>query len=357
MDLSQRKEQILSAVAEFYISVGEPVGSRYLAGALPFSVSPATIRNEMAELSAMGYLEQPHTSAGRVPSDLGMRYYAERLIKPVPPTQSEIFRLLSGVDHTQGDPRSILGDAAELISELTGLPAVFTTPFAPEAEIRGVQVVPAGAHAAMVLLTTSAGVLGSRIAHLPDGADYGTLELFYNAAAANFIGVRCADVDRAMLQTVALNLGERALSVAPMLTSLFDAVADSTEPGAVCRGARRLLQTPLRPDAGAIIELTADRKRLLRVLGGGEAAGRRDGMLLSIGRENAESCLRRASVVALPYKAGNAGGLLGVLGPTRMDYAHVTELLRYAAGVTGGMIAEATAETTKEQETMFYGKR
>ena len=341
MNLSERKAQILSAVAEYYIATGEPVGSKYLAEALPFTVSSATIRNEMAELSVIGLLEQPHTSAGRIPSDQGLRYYAEHLLTPDSPTPNEIFRLLSGVDHTQGDPEIILSQAAELLADLTGMAGVVTTPSARDAAITNVQVVPVGTHAALVLLTTSVGAYRSRIANLPDGAGFGTLETFYNAAAANFIGVRCAAVNKAMLQTVTLRLGERALSIAPLLTSLYDAVCESTSSAAIIRGQRRLLKTALRPDAAAIIELTADPQRLMRLL-------RRDsdeGVRLSIGRENGAACLQNASIVTLPYRSGAAGGVIGVLGPARMDYAHVIALLRFAAAVTGDLIASATAHT------------
>lgn len=344
--LSPRKEQILSAIVEFYVSTGEPVGSKFLVTALPFSVSSATIRNEMAELSELGYLEQPHTSAGRIPSDLGIRYYVDRLLANASPSQNEMFRVLSSVDHTEGDAKAVLTQLCDIVTELTGLATVATTPFAENAVINNVQVLPVGKRSALVLITTTAGVLKSRVAKLPAPADYQLLELFYNVSAANFIGAHCDDVNKAMLQNLTVNLGARALDIAPLLVSLSDAIAQSAEADVIVRGQRCLLASGLRADAPGIISLAADREKMRSML----KRCRTDDVRLSVGRENGELCLQNASVVTAGYKAGNdTAGVIGVIGPTKMDYAHVIPLLRYAAGVAGDLIADSADDTGKEE--------
>ncbi len=345
MALSQRKELILAAVVEFYIATGEPVGSKFLVTALPFTVSSATIRNEMAELSELGYLEQPHTSAGRIPSDQGLRYYVDRLLDTVNPSESEMFRILSTVDHTEGDAKRILSQLCDLTAQLTGMAAVATTPFSDRAVINNVQVLPVGKKAALVLVSTTAGVLKSRIAKLSAAADYPLLELFYNVAAANFIGAPCESVNKAMLQQITVNLGERALDIAPLLVSLFDAVAQSAEADVIVRGRRNLLDSALRADAPAIIEFTSEPERLLPLL----KKNRDGGLHFSIGKENGSRSLQNASVVTAGYSAGNGtAGVIGVLGPTKMDYARVIPLLRYVGDVAGRLIADNADDTTKE---------
>ena len=343
--LSQRKEEILSAVTEYYISTGEPVGSKLLVTVLPFSVSSATVRNEMAELSSMGYLEQPHTSAGRIPSDLGLRYYVDRLPARSALPQNETFRILSMVDHTEGDAKAVLTQLCDIASELTGMAAAATTPFAPNAAINNVQVMPVGNRSALVLITTTAGVLKSRIAKLSVPADFRLMELFYNVAAANFIGAHCEDVTKAMVQSVTVKLGAQALDIAPLLVCLSEAIAESAEADVIVRGQKRLFDSPLRADAPGIIGLAADREKMLKLL----RKNRTGDVRLLIGRENDEQCLQNASVVTAGYNAGeNVSGVIGLIGPTKMDYARVLELLRSLASLAGELTAQPADDNAKE---------
>ena len=236
MELSQRKEFILSTIVEFYISTGQPVGSKLLVTALPFTLSSATIRNEMADLVQMGYLEQPHTSAGRIPTDKGLKYYTEKLLRTYSPSEAEAFRVVSGIDHFEGDDAVILTQACDILAELTGTLAFATLPGSDAAVVTGVQVLPIGKKQAMIIVSTSAGSPVSRISRLTDEADFTLFELFYNAAAANFIGRNREEIGRADLQRITSSLGENALPVAPLLTSFFEALEISRSPRVVLAG-------------------------------------------------------------------------------------------------------------------------
>ena len=336
MELSKRKEMILSSIVEFYIETGEPVGSKYLMTVLPISVSSATIRNEMAELSDMGYLEQPHTSAGRIPSHQGLRYYADKLLRTFAPSQSEMLRIASSIDHFEGDAKVILAEACEILSELTGTLAVATTPFYPDAVISNVQLLPVGKRSVLVVFSTSAGVFRSRIAKLQTDADYELFELFYNVCAANIIGTGCTAVTRAGLQTLTLSLGAKALDVAPLLVSLFEAIGESTQADVIVKGQTRLLASPLRADAPKIIELTTKKEPMIRLL---SDAGD-DATKLKIGSENGYPFLRNASVISAPYKAGgNEAGVIALIAPTKTDYAHILPLVKYVSDVVGGLVS------------------
>ena len=345
MELSRRKELILAAIVEFYIATGEPSGSKLIVTALPFSVSSATVRNEMAELSELGYLEQPHTSAGRIPSDRGLRYYADRLMHSYTPSPTESFRVLSALDRSEGDARRILTNACDVLAELTGAAAVAATPAALGAVVRGVQVMPMGGRSVLVAVSTSAGVLKSRVAKLEKQADYALLELFYNVSAANFTGQPCAAMTRARLQSLTASLGSRALDVAPLLVSLSEAAAESGEPDVIFRGYDRLLNSPLRAQAPQIIELFSRREGLAALPDAPEP----DAIGIRIGRENAQPFLRDAALIAGRYRAGGARGTIGVIGPMRIDYAHATELVRHVAAAVGELISENL--TTDENNT------
>lgn len=337
-ELSKREESILSSVVEYYISYGEPVGSKLLVTALPFAVSSATVRNEMAFLSELGFLEQPHTSAGRVPSDSGYRYYVDRLMPHLSPSNADMFRIMSSVDHTQGDAVRLLSDACEVLSELTGTAAVATTPYAADAVIKSIQAVPINERTAMVVVTTSAGVLKSRVAKLPEEADYSLYELFYNVAAAHFLDTPVDSVTRAKLQTVVSSLGSHALSVTPLLICLYDAVGESVEADVIIKGHNLLYSQPgLRETASAILRLAEDGNAFSELLRG----GRKNATDIKIGIENGYPFMRGASVITSAYKAGeNEAGVIGIIGASSMDYSHIAPIVEYMSGAIGALITE-----------------
>lgn len=341
MELSQRKELILSAIVEFYIATGQPVGSKFLVTALPFSVSSATIRNEMADLVQLGYLEQPHTSAGRIPSDKGLRYYTEKLLQSFSPSDSDMFRIVSGLDHFEGDVKIILRQAAEILSELTGTLALVTTPSSSEARVNNVQILPMGKRQALVIVSTSTGYV-SRIAKLYTDAHYDLFELFYNVAAANFVGLCCKDVNRAVLQKITASLGEKALDISPLLVCLYEAVNESLNASVFVKGQSNLMNSALRIDAPQIIDLTSREDEITRLI---KSSG--EGIGLKIGRENGYSCLQNATLITCPYQSGpDNAGTIAVIGPTKMDYSHILPLVKYISDVVGKLVTENTENDT-----------
>lgn len=341
MELSQRKELILSAIVEFYIATGQPVGSKFLVTALPFTVSSATIRNEMADLVQMGYLEQPHTSAGRIPSDKGLRYYTEKLLQTFSPSDSDMFRIVSSIDHFEGDVKIILREAAEILAELTGTLALITTPSSSQATIKNVQILPMGKRQALVIVSTSTGYV-SRIAKLYTDAHYDLFELFYNVAAANFVGLRCEEIHRAQLQKLISSLGERALDISPLLVCLYEAVNESLNANVIVKGQSNLMNSALRGDAPQIIDLTAHEDEISGLM---KNSG--DGIGLKIGGENGYACLQNASLITCPYKSGTAdAGTIAVIGPTKMDYSHILPLVKYISDVVGKLVTENTQNDT-----------
>ena len=338
MELSDRKEQILSAIIERFIATGEPVGSKFLAAVLPLSVSPATIRNEMAYLSEKGYLDQPHTSAGRVPSDKGYRYYIDRLLQNYAPSDADMFRILSRIDHSEGDFNAVLSQICEILAELTGCAAAVASPDQEGAEVKNARLVPVSRKNVMVLVTTGAGVLNSRIARLEREPDYETMELFYNVISANFTGVPVSGITAAKIQSVAASLGEKALDLMPLLVSFYECVSAAAESTVTVRGQANLLHVPeLRASASEIIELLSNEEaaqRLLRMSSDSPVE-------LSIGTENEFGCLRGAAIIRAAYLPGEGrGGTVAVIGPTKSDYSRIIPLVKYIAGVTGAVLAE-----------------
>ena len=338
VELSERKEKILSAIIERFISTGEPVGSKFIAAALPVTVSPATIRNEMAFLSENGYLDQPHTSAGRVPSDKGYRYYIDRLLQNYAPSDADMFRILSRIDHSEGDSDAVIAQACEMLAELTGCAAAVSSPDPEGAAVKNAQLVPVGPKSVMVLVTTTAGVLKNRIARVEREVDYATAELFYNVISAHFTGAPAGGVTAAKIQTVTASLGEKALELMPLLVSFYECVRAAAESSVTVKGISNLLETPeLRGSAPEIIGLlnSEDAAQLLLKM-------RSDAPVeLSIGTENEFACLRGAAVIRAAYQSGSGrGGTAAVIAPTKTDYAKVIPLVKYLSGVIGAALAE-----------------
>ena len=338
MELSDRKEKILSAIIERFISTGEPVGSKFLAAMLPMTVSPATIRNEMAFLSEKGYLDQPHTSAGRVPSDKGYRYYIDKLLKNYAPSDADMFRILSRIDHSEGDSNAILSQIGDILAELTGCAAAVASPDPEGSDIKNAQIVPVSRKNAMVVVTTSAGVLKTRIARLENEIDYATVELFYNVISSHFTGMQASAVTAAHIQSATASLGEKALDLMPLLVSFYECVAAASESTITVKGHSNLLHIPeLRGSALEIIELLDSdeaAQRLVRMTTDAPVE-------LCIGTENEFGCLRNATLIRAGYKAGEGrGGAVAVIGATKTDYSRIIPLVKYIAGVTGAVLEE-----------------
>ncbi|MBQ6019826.1 MAG: heat-inducible transcription repressor HrcA, partial [Clostridia bacterium] len=270
MELTARRERILGLIVEHYIATGEPVGSKFLSDVFDTSISSATIRNEMAALSAQGYIEQPYTSAGRVPSQRGYRYYIDKLMRRCEPDPSEQYRILSGLDRMSAEPERILADADEILAELTGCAAVSTTPLDERTVVKRAELIPLGSHNALVVVVTSTGIVKSAVCRCSDGLNMSDAELFYKIADADFNGRRASEFNLPRLQTIAASLGERALPFSPLLTSLYELASSVADCGLTVKGNSNLLNrreydASAREVIGFINDGAALKRILLRV--------------------------------------------------------------------------------------------
>ena len=339
MELSERKKKILSAVVDRYIMTGEPVGSKVLCGNL--SVSSATVRNEMSELSEMGFLEQPHTSAGRIPSQRGLRYYVNNLMQLYDISDAERFAIESRFDISAGEPEEIITHAAKLLSEITGCASVASTPYDSHAVIKRVELVPISSKTVLIVLLVSTGVIKSRICRCENEIDITTAELFYNIAAAHFTGRRPEELTTAVIQTLAASLGDKAFTMIPLLFTLCELAHEASRFNVITEGQSKLLNfKELEADVYNIFECMKLKSGLSQIL----RAGRNE-LSISIGRESMNRALENTSVISSKYSVGGKEvGSMGIIGPLRMDYARIIPNIRFISETVGKVLSEAIDE-------------
>ena len=335
MDISSRKKKILAAVIEEYIRTAEPVGSKAIAASADLGCSSATIRNELAELVAMGYLEQPHTSAGRVPTPLGYRMYVNALMEHKDLTAEEtqaITQSLTG-RHQRGE---LMTDASRLASQLTNYPAVTLTTSAG-VTIRRFDLIYLDANSFIIVLLLSDDTVKNKLVHLPVSAEQSMIQKLATVFNAHFTGIRESDITPVLIRSAARaaqdNLGITAVIAAFAIEVLTGAGAAQT----YLVGESQLLHQPefRDPDkAHRLMSYLSDGSNLLDIPM--EQLGGDNEVRVLIGPENVAEELRDSSVVLATYDAGeNMRGLIGVVGPTRMDYSKVAAKLSFiAAGLS-----------------------
>lgn len=339
MELSDRKKKILASVVERYIQTGEPVGSKVLCEGL--AVSSATVRNEMSELSEIGYLEQPHTSAGRVPSQKGIRFYINNLMPVYDISNADMFAVQSRFDNFDGEPKDILSDAARLLSEMTGCATVALTPYDVNAFIKRIELVPLGAKTALIVLMMSTGVIKSKICRCDSEIDITTAELFYNIAAAHFSGHTSDELTLADIQTLAASLGDKVLAMTPLIVTLCELAREASRCNVIIDGQSKLLNyKELESDVYNIFEHLRHTALLSRILNSGK-----DNLNITIGRESMNRAFENVSIISAKYSvSGRNVGAIGVIGPVRMDYARIIPNIISISDKVGNVLSELIDE-------------
>ncbi len=337
MELALRKEKILSAVVEGYIASGEPIGSKALQSETDLGVSSATIRNELKALDDEGYLAQPHTSAGRVPTRKGYRYYIDRLMKP------EILpeRLRENIERairsgTQA-PESILSRTATVLAQLTKAAAAATTPSSDEARIHRIRFVSTGRHTSMAVLVTSNGMVKSRLFRCDFVLTPQLLSMFDKAVNEEFTGVKLRDVTQGYLQTAASNMGELTLFIPDVLVAIYDAVQSALEVNVTVAGQTNLLFSDSYDfdSARKTIRFLGDAKSISRLLNNSRSHR------IYLGEESMTPELAESAVITARYEIGGENaGAVAVIAPMRVDYKTIQSEVIFAAGCVSRAIGD-----------------
>jgi len=328
VEISERKKKILAAVVDEYIRTAEPVGSKTIAQTAGLGCSSATIRNELSELTSLGYLEQPHTSAGRVPSPQGYRFYVNELMERHKLSIEETEAINARLNEKMEQLDRLMTDAGRLAGQITGYPALtLSAPRAATAKRFDLLYVDANTFIIVILLGSN--TVKNKLVHLPFSVEQGQIQKLSALFNAGFTGLTEEEITPVLISAT-----ERAARDTMGLTSIIAAytievLSQSREGEAFVTGESSLLQHPefRDPDkAHRVISYLSDSEHLMHLPATGTS------VRVIIGPENVAEELRDSSVVMASYDAGEGQrGLIGVVGPLRMDYGAVAAKLQYIA--------------------------
>jgi heat-inducible transcriptional repressor len=338
MTLEERKLEVLRAVVEDYISTNEPVGSKALSERHKLGVSPATIRNDMAALEEEGYITQPHTSAGRVPTDKGYRLFVDRLasLKPLSPAERRAIQtFLEGAI----DLHDVLHRTVRLLAQLTQHVAVVQYPSLSRSAVRHLEVVHLAPTRLMLVLITDTGRVEQRVVELPAVVSEETVSALRSTLNSRLRDQRLTEAPQIITQLPEEVGADLRPVVSTMTGVLLETLLERPEERVVLGGTANLTRSALdfpgtiRP----VLEALEEHVVLLRLLGEVQSPSR---VLVRIGGENPYEGLRSTSVVSVGYGSGETAlGGLGVLGPTRMDYAGAMSAVAAVARYIGQLLA------------------
>ncbi len=345
MELTDRQKQILRAIVDIYVSTAEPVGSKAIAALPDVNCSSATIRNEMAELTQMGLLEQPHTSAGRIPSPAGYRLYIDELMQDYRLSLDETKSLNEALELKSQEFDKMMSQVGKLVSKMTDLPAYTVATRRSEAVAKHFDLIMAGPGSIILVLMLSGDQVQNKLIKLPVAATEADLKLLAAVLNASLTGLTAEEITGELLEKITRSAGA-ASALVPLVMDFTLECLRRQHGDVHLTGQMRLLGQPEYKDAAEkaqeVFE-TLDED----VISNLPAVLPKDGPVqFLVGPENVAKELKDTSVVMMRFDIGEGmQGTIGVVGPTRMDYAKITAKLGYFAENLGKMFQKGGTAT------------
>ncbi len=329
--LDERRREVLRELIRLHVETGEPVGSESLSRSLNRTLSPATLRNVMADLEALGFLDHPHTSAGRVPTDEGYRFYVDSLASLQPLAPGEREQIDAELRSPEASAEQTLERASHLLSRLSRHVGFVLAPDIARTSFRHIDLVPLAHPRVLVVMVSASGLVTHKVIEVTEKLGPEDLQACANYLNTHFSGMSLADIRRRLLE---LMTEEKALydallkKVVPLGERVFDL---DTEGSVYLDGTSNILARPEFDDLErmrALVKTFEEKGRLVQIL---NACLSGDGIRVLIGHENPDPELRDLSLVTARVEGDDGGLGLGVLGSTRMEYAHVVSLVDHVA--------------------------
>jgi len=321
MELGERKKKVLSAIVESFIETAEPVGSRTIAKKSKLTVSPATIRNEMADLEDLGLLEQPHTSAGRIPSHKGYRLYVDRLMKRYKQTAAEVSRMQTLMELKIAELDVLIKEITDLYSKITKYTLIGTVPEEKKAFIKHFQLMPVNESELLAVIVTDGNVVKDtrlRIGFPVDIFDCARISSILNH---HLTGISCSEINIDIISRVSAELADNNDILRPILQFIYESIEASDNADVFHRGLTNLLDFPEYKDiarAKQLLNFLTDKANLQKAF----SYGKGKNVKIIIGNENKAIELKECSIILSSYHLdGEIVGTIGFIGPTRINYS------------------------------------
>lgn len=324
--LDIRKMRILQAIVDDYIMTAAPVGSRTVSKRSDIDLSPATIRNEMSDLTELGFLEQPHTSAGRIPSEKAYRLYVNHLMDSAKLTDEETEYIKKHLDTRKHEVGEVIRQTAKVLSDMTNYTSMVLIPQLNTMKVKRISLIPVSDGTAMAVVVTNTGVTKNAMINIPESLSPEDVEKISKLITQKLDGHKLTEAIESVLPSIKAEIGEQADAVCEMLEAIEKSMAE-TDVEVV--GASNILDYPEYSDAQKARSFLAEVETgsyLQKVLTDASDVE----MSVRIGTENDNPDMQDCSVITVTYKAGGKPiGTMGVVGPTRMDYGKVMAVLKY----------------------------
>ena len=340
MEMTERKKKVLRSVVDLYIRTAEPVGSKAITELPDMKYSSATIRNEMADLTAMGYLEQPHTSAGRIPSAAGYRLYVDELMLEYRLSMDETKSINTAIEEKMQRVDKLVEKVAKLVSQATDLPAISVASRHGGATVKRFELILAGQGSVILVIMLSDEQVVNKLIKLPVNLSDADLKVLSAVLNATMIGLTANDFTPDLLERVMGAAGAASSLVPIIMEFTTETLNRQGSTNMAVAGQMRLLGLPEYRDVDKAQRLMSslDEDSLANLPAVMQDA---NGTKVLVGPEHVAQELKDTSVVMTKFDIGDGmQGMIGVVGPTRMDYAKVTARLGYFAESLSKMFAK-----------------
>ena len=349
--LSARKMQILKAIVDAHINHGEPVGSKYLSQEAMISCSSATIRNEMAELEEMGYLVQPHTSAGRVPSELGYRFYVDTLIEQYSQTKYEIDEINERLRYKLSEMDEILSEASKLASSFTDYMGIAVKSGAGKVRINKFDSVHLSARDFLLVMMFSGDIVKAKTIHLSFPLSADELRRFTEALNLYLVNLESDAITMPIIVKLESIMGSLGAMVHPTVKVIYETMNELDTADIKLDGVTNLLQYPEYSDTAkfrSLLGVLEEKDKILDVISSHTTTD--DGINVYIGNEDSSDAMKDTTLIFKNVTVGGKQLAVGVIGPKRMNYEKVIGMLNRLATGLDRMVDEDNllAEPFKE---------
>ena len=328
MELDERKKKILNVIIQTYLDTGEPVGSRTISRLSGLNLSSATIRNEMSDLEEMGYIFQPHTSAGRIPTDKGYRFYVDNMLQE---RSDEVIRenemMVQKVDRLE----QILKQVVRMLAANTNYASLITSPQGRRSRLKFIQLSRVDARQILAVMMLEGNVVKHRVLRIDEDIpeeDIVKLNLLFNTYLQ---GLTLREINMELVQTIRRQADIYQNTVGVLLDSIVEAIQEEDDTEIYTSGTTNLLKYPElgdREQTGALLHAIEERQGLMELLPGGDSEENNNGIQVYIGSEAPVQTMKDCSIVTATYELEEGvQGTIGIIGPKRMDYKKVVRNL------------------------------